>query len=107
MPEKRFNQIAEQLAKYYDINTGKMSGKPCIEIYQKKFATLLNESMAFRLGSQEVKNVIARYEGASNWNFTTRSSTTQDWVEVPFAYKDNWEKLATEALHFVSIKRKI
>ena len=102
MSEELFTKIGQSLNNHFNVSIGQMFGKPCLKSKNKKaFVAFQNEKMVFKLGSENISQLINKYSGAVNWDPSNKNRPMKDWIQIPDTYKNDWEALAKQALDFI------
>jgi hypothetical protein len=98
-----FERIAAGLAKKNkNVELSQMFGKPCIKVKGKAFACYFEEEMVFKLGGDTHKKALAM-KGSELFDPSGKGRAMKEWVQVKASHKEEWEKLATEAMKYCSI----
>lgn len=100
-PVALFNQIAETLAPEAGIVKGQLFGKPCLKTANKAFSCFFQDEMVFKLGKEEVNQLLSTYPGAQLFDPSGKKRPMKDWLQVPAAFEADWLPLARQALAFV------
>lgn len=77
-----------------------MFGKPCLKVKGKAFACFFNGDMVFKLTGKTHKEVLS-IDGAELFDPSKKKRPMKEWVQVPFDYKDQWQKFAEAAFKYV------
>ncbi len=77
-----------------------MFGKPCFKTGGKAFVAYFQESMVFKLTGDAHARALA-LDGARLFDPSGKGRAMREWVQVPFAHKDLWPELASEARQYV------
>ena len=95
--QQYFEEIIE---KNKDATLSQMFGKPCGKINKKAFVSFFEDEMVFKIGRDEIEDVIKKYKGAKKFDPSGKKRPMKDWLQVPFAHKKDWLKLSKQALKF-------
>lgn len=95
--EELYISIGQQLD---DVQQSQMFGKPCFKIKGKAFICFYQQSMVFKLTGATHKEAL-NFEGAQLFDPSGKKRPMKEWIQVPFAYKNHWEKFAMEAWKYV------
>ena len=79
---------------------GQLFGKPCFKIGGKAFICFFESCMVFKLGGNAHSEAIA-LKDAVLFDPSKKGRPMKEWVQVPFAHKKHWERLAMAALQYV------
>lgn len=77
-----------------------MFGKPCFKINGKAFICFFQECMVYKLAG-DAHTAALKLEGAQLFDPSGKGRAMKEWVQVPFAHKAKWEKLAEAAYSYV------
>lgn len=100
--ELLFRTIADNLAKVNSsVVLGKMMSSPGITYKNKVFAFYYNKQMVFRLGKEFDPKSFQLTE-YSLLNPFKNKPPLAGWLQITYADKDKWEKLAKHALHLIT-----
>jgi len=77
-----------------------MFGKPCFKINGKAFASFFENAMVFKLTGDAHKEAMS-LDGSRLFDPSGKNRPMKEWVQVPFAYRDHWQKFAQDALNYV------
>lgn len=102
MLHPRYTQIAQTLAESHGVESGQMFGKPCLKAGGKAFAAFYRDCMVFKIGREEVAQLIKKYPGSENWDPSGKGRPMKDWLQVPADFEEDWMTLAMRALEFCS-----
>lgn len=103
MSEQTFNRIGSKLQASHNATSGKMFGKPCLKgSNNKALAAFFKGEMVFKLGAEEIHLLRDRYPGSVKWDPSGKGRPMKDWLQVPAAFEEDWEKLAIQAVNFVT-----
>ncbi len=95
------NLIIKLQKKHPEISAGQMFGMPTIKLGKKAIGGFHSEEGVFRIGKEEVAMMIAKFEGARQFD-PAKGRPMKDWLQVPFEYKKDWENLAEKAIVFLN-----
>lgn len=97
--EESFNRIAAAIP---DARPGRMFGAHCIKAPNGKAGVMLSSKgeMVFKLRGETLHEALA-LDGARNFD-PSGSRPMKEWVQVPAAYSDRWERYAQEAMEYVA-----
>ena len=104
MSRAHYDEIGQQFEEKHASTMGQMFGKPCLKSGGKAFAAFFNGEMVFKLGQQEVIQLIKKYPGSVNWDPSGKKRPMKDWLQVPADFKDDWTTLAEQALDYARKK---
>lgn len=79
---------------------GQLFGKPCFKIGGKAFICFFESCMVFKLGGDVHSDAIA-LKDAVLFDPSKKGRPMKEWVQVPFAHKKHWKRLAVAALQYV------
>lgn len=79
---------------------GQLFGKPCFKTGGKAFICFFESCMVFKLGGDAHSEAIA-LKDAELFDPSKKGRPMKEWVQVPFAHKKHWKRLAAEALRYV------
>lgn len=96
--EKLFQSFAPKI----DGELSQMFGKPCIKLDGKAACAFFQEELVVKVGAEEANALMKKYEGSQLFDPSGKKRPMKDWLQVPFEYKKDWEKLARQAAAFVS-----
>lgn len=78
-----------------------MFGKPCFKTeHGKAFISFFNDCMIFKLSGDVHAEALA-LPGSVLFDPSGKGRAMKEWVQVPFAHKKHWQRLAAEALRYV------
>jgi hypothetical protein len=99
---ERFITIADDLAaSHEDVHRTKMFGAPCIKVKGKAFAAFSQGRMVYKLRGDAHAEALA-LPGAALFDPSGQGHPMREWVTLPIAEADHWERLAEDALAYVS-----
>ena len=102
MSEQLYNDIGQVLIEQFGVSKGQFFGKPCLKSANNKaFSGFFKGEMVFKLGQQEVNLLKARLPGSINWDPSGKKRPMKDWLQIPAAYKNDWLRIAKQALAYV------
>jgi hypothetical protein len=78
-----------------------MFGKPCFKINGKAFICFFQNEMVFKL-KNEIHQEALSHDGSQLFDPSVKKRPMKEWVQVPFDYKNNWQKYAQEAMQYVA-----
>lgn len=78
-------------------------GKPCFKINGKAFVCFFQNEMVFKLSGDFHNEAMAR-DGSQLFDPSGKGRPMKEWVQVPFDYRDLWERFATAAMDYVGGK---
>lgn len=93
-----FEEIIE---KTNDATLSQMFGKPCGKINKKAFVAFFENEMVFKIGRNEIKQLLKKYKGAKNFDPSGKNRPMKDWIQIPFEHKKDWLKLSKQAANFL------
>lgn len=99
--EKLFKSIADKLSKDNDAELSQMFGKPCIKIDGKAACCFFQDEFVVKIGAEECNLLMKKYEGSQLFDPSGKKRPMKDWLQLPFDYKKDWEKLAKQAIAYV------
>lgn len=100
--EELFRAIAEKfLAKNKNVVLKKMFGKYGVAVNGNVFLCLFNGDFVFKMNGDAHANAL-KISGAALWDPSGMKRPMKEWVQVPEKNKKEFEKLAEEALKYVS-----
>lgn len=82
-----------------------MFGKPCFKINSKAFICFFENCMVFKLSGKEHETALG-LKGAQLFDPSGKKRPMKEWVQVPYAHKDQWESFAKAALAYVKASAK-
>ncbi len=77
-----------------------MFGKPCLKINGKAFACFFENEMVFKLSGKIHSDALSQ-DGSKLFDPSGKGRAMKEWVQVPFDYKDQWEKFAAAAFKYI------
>jgi hypothetical protein len=101
--EKLFQSVSGKLA---GAELSQMFGKPCIKLNGKAACCFFQEELVVKIGTKDASSLLKKYEGAQLFDPSGKKRPMKDWLQVPFDYKKDWEKLARQAAGFVEENEK-
>lgn len=75
-------------------------GKSCFKVNGKPFVSFFQETMVFKLNGEVHQEALA-LEGAHLFDPSSKNRPMKEWVQVPYAYHEKWERFAQEAMKYV------
>ncbi|MDG1330980.1 MAG: hypothetical protein P8P74_01515 [Crocinitomicaceae bacterium] len=100
MPKDLCLQIGNKLPNAVE---SQLFGKPCFKINGKAFVCFFENEMVFKL-TGEMHNEAMAFDGSQLFDPSKKGRAMKEWVQVPFDYKDSWERFALAALEYVGAK---
>lgn len=94
---KYFNYLIEEIN---DTELSNMFGKPCGKINKKAFVAFFEDEMVFKIGREEIKDLLKKYKGSMNWDPSGKNKAMKDWIQIPQEYKSDWNELMKKAIKF-------
>jgi hypothetical protein len=104
--EELFQNIAAKLSKDDDAELSQMFGKPCIKIDSKAACCFFQDEFVVKIGAGECNLLMKKYEGSQLFDPSGKKRPMKDWLQVPYDYKKDWEKLAKQAIVYVQSSEK-
>jgi hypothetical protein len=96
---ERYEELADFLAFRHDfVGLSQMMGMPCVKARGKMVAGFTRGSMVFKLTDPERHAEALTLEGAHLFDPSGQGKPFRQWVVVPAAHADQWERLADHAL---------
>src|SRR5215212_6185522 len=96
--EARFDEIVDELAPR-GVLPGALFGARSLTVDGTAFACLKSDQLAVRLGAGSPAHAGAlALDGATLFDPSGKGRPFKDWVTVPMAVSDEWERLAESAL---------
>ncbi len=92
-----FLEIGNKLT---DSLPGQMFGKPCFKLSGKAYICFFQNDMVFKL-TGDVREEALELEDSQQFDPSGKKRPMKEWTQVPYRYKDKWEKYAKEALAYV------
>ncbi|MFK7757861.1 MAG: hypothetical protein AB8B53_13105 [Flavobacteriales bacterium] len=86
------------VAQVPEASLGQMFGKPCGKLNKKAFVAFYQDQMVFKIGKEEIAELLHKYEGAQNWDPSGKGRPMKDWIQVPAEFSNHWEGLAEKAI---------
>ena len=77
-----------------------MFGKPCFKVAGKAFVCLFGNEMVFKLPAA-ARTLAMTQEGARLFDPSGKGRPMKEWVQLPYAYKDQWSALAVQSANYV------
>lgn len=77
-----------------------MFGKPCFKVNGKAFIAFFQKEMVFKLTGDAHEEALS-LKGSKLFDPSGKKRPMKEWVQVPFAHKEKWTKLAKEAMSYV------
>lgn len=100
-----FEEIAKELGKKHKgIELSQLFGKPSIKINGKAFSCYFEDEMVFRLPATTHKYAM-ELKGSKLFDPSGKGRPMKEWVQVKAAHKNEWKKLATEAMKYSSSEK--
>ncbi len=79
-----------------------MFGKPCFKINKKAFVCFYEKEMVFKLKlHSDIHQEAMSLDGSSLFDPSKKNRAMKEWVQVPFEYKNLWEKFSHQAYNYV------
>lgn len=89
--ETYFIELAQKIA---DVKPGKMFGSLCLKTPNGKSAAMLwKDNIVVKLKGDRLQEALG-LDGAQIFE-PMAGRPMKDWVQVPYAYKDKWQELAS------------
>lgn len=101
--EKLFQSIAGKL---HGAEMSQMFGKPCIKLNGKAFCCFFQEELVVKIGAEEANMLMKKYEGSQLFDPSGKKRAMKDWLQLPFDYKTDWEKLTRQAAEYTAASEK-
>lgn len=99
--EKLFKDIAGKLSKNSDAELSQMFGKPCIKTNGKAACCFFQDEFVVKIGAEEAKALMKKYSGSQLFDPSGKKRPMKDWLQLPYDYNKDWEKLGRQAMAFV------
>jgi hypothetical protein len=96
--EQLYIQIGQN---FTDAIQSQMFGKPCFKINGKAFICFFQNEMVFKLKTEMHQEALS-YDSSKLFDPSGKKRPMKEWVQVPFDYKNNWQKYAQEAMQYVA-----
>ena len=77
-----------------------MFGKPCFKSNGKPFICFFQSEMVFKLHGETRQKALG-LEGTRLFDPSGKKSPMKEWVQVPFAFREQWAYFAGKALDYV------
>ena len=77
-----------------------MFGKPCFKVQSKAFMCFYNGDMVFKLADKAHQEALS-LDGSHLFDPSGKNRPMKEWVQVPDAYQELWEKFAKAAFTYV------
>jgi hypothetical protein len=100
MPKDVYLEIGNSLP---NATESQLFGKPCFKVNGKAFMCFFENEMVFKLTS-DFHNEALAFDGSQLFDPSKKGRPMKEWVQVPFDYKDSWERFAQAALEYVGGK---
>jgi hypothetical protein len=94
----KFDFIAGYMVRTHDALQAPLFGKPALMLDGEPFVVFHVDGMAFRLSGRQRLQASA-LAGAKYWSPLNPDLPNMDWVSVPIAHFNRWDRLAVDALH--------
>ncbi len=94
----KFDFIAGYLARAHEVVQAPLFGKPALMLNGEPFVVFHFDGMAFRLSGRH-RLQASSLAGARYWSPINPDVPNMDWVSVPIAHFNRWDRLAIDALH--------
>jgi hypothetical protein len=104
--EELFKAIAGKLSKDNGGELSQMFGKPCIKVNGKAACAFFQDEFVVKVGAEEANSLLKKYEGSQLFDPSGKKRPMKDWLQVPYDYKKDWEKLAKQAFAYVEATEK-
>lgn len=75
-------------------------GKPCFKVNGKALVSFFQDAMVFKLNGEVHQEALA-LDGAHLFDPSGKNRPMKEWVQVPYAYHEQWERFAREAMKYV------
>ncbi len=98
--EKLYTEIGQKIK---GSEESQMFGKPCFKINSKAFICFFQEEMVFKLSGDSHKEALA-LKSSKLFDPSGKKRPMKEWVQVPYAHKDNWAEYAKVAFAYVKGK---
>ena len=95
--EALFHAVGEKIE---NAVLGNLFGKICFKINKKAFVCFFENEMVFKL-TGEVHSEALSFDGSQLFDPSKKGRAMKEWVQVPYDYKDDWEKFALAAAEYV------
>jgi len=89
--------------KLKDTEQSQMFGKPCFKVNGKAFICFFQNEMVFKL-TGDIHSEAINLDGSKLFDPSGKKRAMKEWVQVPFEYKDKWQKFAKKALEYIRKK---
>jgi len=96
-PEDEYTRVGLQIT---GAEQSRMFGKPCCKTGGKAFVAYFQDAMVFKLTGDTHAAALA-LDGAQLFDPSGKRRAMKEWVQVPFAHKDQWPELASAARQYV------
>jgi len=94
----KFDFISGYLQRAHDVVQAPLFGKPALMLNGEPFVVFHFEGTAFRLRGRQRLQAMA-LAGAKFWSPINPDAPNMEWVSVPVAHFNRWDRLAIDALH--------
>lgn len=96
--QARYEEIAQELAaRNPDVESGKMFGMPVVKRGGKAAFGVWQDSLVFKLTDEAVRERALALEGVERFD-PMGGRPMKEWVLVPQAHADEWQRLAEDTL---------
>lgn len=102
MSLNEFERIGQAMAKEQAVSLSQMFGKPCLKLETKAFAAFFQEAMVFKLGKENMNDLMKKYPGSQLFDPSGKGRAMKDWIQVPTEFQEDWPRLAQEAAYYIS-----
>jgi hypothetical protein len=94
----KFDFIADYMVRTHDVVQVPLFGKPALMLDGEPFLVFHFDGAAFRLGGRQRLQASA-LSGAKYWSPLNPAAPNMDWVSLPVAHAQRWDRFAIDALH--------
>ena len=77
-----------------------MFGKLCAKIKGKPFVSFYSDELAFRIGREDIPDLLAKIEGSVLFDPSGKNRPFKDWIQVPIQHQTKYQDLSDLALKF-------
>ncbi len=94
----KFDFIADYMVRTHDAVQAPLFGKPALMLHGEPFLVFHFDGAAFRLSGRQRLQASAMV-GAKYWSPMNPDVPNMDWVSLPVAHFNRWDRFAVDALH--------
>jgi hypothetical protein len=96
-PNEQYLQIGRSISGSIE---SQLFGKPCFKANGKAFICFFENCMVFKLTGEEHTEALS-LDGSELFDPSKKHRPMKEWVQVPAAYSDRWERYAKAAYDYI------